>query len=55
MEVAVGIEPTYRSFADFRLTTWLRHPKSGKRDLNSRLPPWQGDALPLSYSRKNAD
>ena len=24
---------------------------SGKRDLNSRPSPWQGDALPLSYSR----
>lgn len=24
---------------------------SGKRDLNPRPPPWQGDALPLSYSR----
>ena len=25
MEVAVGIEPTDRSFADSCLTTWLRH------------------------------
>ena len=25
---------------------------SGKRDSNSRPPPWQGDALPLSYFRK---
>ena len=25
---------------------------SGKRDSNSRLSPWQGDALPLNYSRK---
>src|SRR5207249_12312533 len=24
---------------------------SGKRDLNPRPSPWQGDALPLSYSR----
>ena len=24
---------------------------SGRRDLNSRLRPWQGRALPLSYSR----
>ena len=24
---------------------------SGKRDSNSRPSPWQGDALPLSYSR----
>ena len=27
MEVAVGIEPTNKSFADSGLTTWLRHPK----------------------------
>ncbi len=26
---------------------------SGKRDSNSRPQPWQGCALPLSYSRKN--
>ena len=26
--------------------------ESGKRDLNPRHPPWQGGALPLSYSRK---
>lgn len=25
--------------------------KSGKRDSNSRPQPWQGCALPLSYSR----
>ena len=25
---------------------------SGKRDSNPRPSPWQGDALPLSYSRK---
>ena len=25
---------------------------SGKRDSNSRLSPWQGDALPLNYSRR---
>ena len=28
---------------------------SGRRDLNSRPSPWQGDALPLSYSRFYAD
>ena len=53
MEVAVGIEPTNKSFADSGLTTWLRHHRSwsGRRDSNSRPPPWQGGALPLSYSR----
>src|SRR5690349_1203807 len=25
---------------------------SGRRDSNSRRPPWQGGTLPLSYSRK---
>ncbi len=29
----------------------LRAVWSGKRDLNPRPSPWQGDALPLSYSR----
>ena len=28
MKAAVGIEPTHRSFADFRLTTWLRRQKA---------------------------
>src|ERR1035438_8608362 len=28
---------------------------SGRRDLNSRPSPWQGDALPLSYSRRLQD
>ena len=30
----------------FLLDLW-----SGRRDLNSRLRPWQGRTLPLSYSR----
>ena len=30
MEVAVGIEPTNKSFADSGLTTWLRHLKMGR-------------------------
>ena len=32
---------------DFMTKKW-----SGKRDSNSRPPPWQGGALPLSYFRK---
>ncbi len=28
---------------------------SGKRDSNPRPSPWQGDALPLSYSRKEGN
>ncbi|GEM_PF-1970044 len=40
-------------FAVLCLATWLcRLGKwSGRRDLNPRPSPWQGDALPLSYSR----
>ena len=33
------------------LRAWRPVSLSGKRDLNPRPPPWQGDALPLSYSR----
>src|SRR5205807_1330058 len=34
------------------LLSFRRHQDwSGRRDLNSRPSPWQGDALPLSYSR----
>src|SRR5712692_8781206 len=59
MEAAVRIELTNTGFADPRLTTWLRrHTEgtedecwSGKRDSNPRPRPWQGRALPLSYSR----
>jgi hypothetical protein len=61
-EAAVGIEPTYKGFADLCLTAWLRRPFccftvklewSGKRDSNPRPQPWQGCTLPLSYSRPN--
>ena len=39
-------------FAVLCLTTWLcRRKWSGRRDSNPRPSPWQGDALPLSYSR----
>jgi hypothetical protein len=39
------------------LTTWLRRPElqwSGRRDSNSRPPPWQGGILPLNYFRSAA-
>lgn len=53
-KAASGFEPEYNGFADRCLTTWpcrLNNEKSGKRDLNPRLQPWQGCTLPLSYSR----
>src|SRR5690554_6006863 len=34
-----------------RALALLPHRWSGKGDSNSRPSPWQGDALPLSYSR----
>jgi hypothetical protein len=43
----VRIVPIHRSQPG-----WCRRAEwSGRRDLNSRPSPWQGDALPLSYSR----
>ena len=53
-KAASGLEPLNRGFADPRLTTWLRRHKnkwSGRRDSNSRHPPWQGGVLPLNYFR----
>src|SRR5712691_5337729 len=58
LEAASGFEPLNRGFADLRLNhlatppSHLSHIWSGKRDSNPRPQPWQGCALPLSYSRK---
>ena len=56
LEATFRIELKNRGFAVPGLTTWLCRQKkwSGKRDSNSRPPPWQGGALPLSYFRKMA-
>ena len=40
-------------FLDFGSIT--RRNWSGKGDSNPRPSPWQGDALPLSYSRKTEE
>src|SRR5947209_897988 len=53
LEATVGIEPTIGVLQTPALTTWPRRQKkwSGRRDSNSRPPPWQGGALPLSHFR----
>lgn len=52
----VGVEPTSPVFQTGAVTTLATAPQvesiwSGKRGSNPRPPPWQGGALPLSYSR----
>src|ERR1700757_2745954 len=43
--------PCERAFVKFRIRgTW-----SGRRDSNPRPRPWQGRALPLSYTRVRAN
>src|SRR5256885_4833479 len=61
MEAAAGFEPAHNGFA-VRSLNHLGTPPcarekcwSGKRDSNPRPRPWQGRALPLSYSRVPAD
>ena len=52
LEAPPRLELGNRGFADLCLTTWLwRRTWSGRRDSNSRHPPWQGGTLPLSYYR----
>ena len=49
MEAPSGFGPEHQDFADPCLTTWLWcHITnwSGRRDSDSRPPPWQGGALP---------
>ena len=55
LEVPPGFEPGNEGFADLCLTTWLWHHKkwSGRRDSDSRPPPWQGGALPTELLPQN--
>jgi hypothetical protein len=56
LEAAPGIEPGVKDLQSSALplgyaALFFKIKWSGRRDLNSRPSPWQGDALPLSYSR----
>jgi hypothetical protein len=51
MEAATGFEPVIKVLQTSALPLGYAAFWSGKRDSNPRPPPWQGGALPLSYSR----
>ena len=57
MEVAVGIEPTSKSFAGPGLTTWLRHPKMERETrfelATSTLARWSSttELLPHNFDK----
>ncbi len=56
LEAAPGIEPGVKDLQSSALplgyaAIFWDIKWSGRRDLNPRPSPWQGDALPLSYSR----
>ena len=52
VEATGGFEPPNKGFADPRLIHLATSPNwSGRRDSNSRPPPWQGGVLPLNYFR----
>ena len=52
VEAPSRLELENEAFAELCLTTWLwRRIWSGRRDSDSRHPPWQGGTLPLSYYR----
>ncbi len=56
MEAATGFEPVIRVLQTRALPLGyaaLLKTESGRRDSNSRPPPWQGGVLPLNYFRIN--
>ena len=58
MEVAVGIEPTNKSFADSGLTTWLRHQKMERETrfelATSTLARWSSTTELLPHNFDNS-
>ncbi len=51
MEAAPGFEPGMKDLQSSTLPLGYAAIWSGRRDSDSRLSPWQGDTLPLSYIR----
>jgi hypothetical protein len=51
LEAAPGFEPGMKDLQSSTLPLGYAAIWSGRRDSNSRLSPWQGDTLPLSYIR----
>ena len=51
LEATPGFEPGVKDLQSSALPLGYVASWSGRRDLNSRLSPWQGDTLPLSYTR----
>ncbi len=56
LEASTGLEPVMRVLQTLALPAWPRRrtlkKQSGRRDSNSRPSPWQGDVLPLNYTRR---
>ena len=58
-EASTGFEPVIRVLQTLALPAWPRRQilrlikQSGRWDSNPRPSPWQGDVLPLNYTRKS--
>ena len=57
LEASTGLEPVIRVLQTLALPAWPRRHvvllkmQSGRWDSNPRPSPWQGDVLPLNYTR----